>query len=356
MEEEQQATLADTIRESIATVTGETPETTTEASPTETEAQREERLRDEKGRFAAKTDTAEPPKPDGSSPVAAQPEVPAVSTRPDGCPSSWPKELWGHWAKMNSDVQLTPKEARQLAEFSGKREGQFASGVSTYKTIADSAKPILDAIAPFQADIERHGANTPQLVHGLLQSHRTLALGSPQEKLQLLSKVAQDYGIPIQALYDQNVQQRFLAQPYTPQQPTAPNIAALVRQELENVKTHETVQSMASNTKDYPFFHYVRADMAQLLERGEATDLNDAYQKCLDLPQHSMLTTVQAAQHAQAAEQQRKAAAIETAKVARANTVSTRSATPAAAAPTGKQGVREALREAISQHAGGARV
>ena len=97
--------------------------------------------------------------------------------------------------------------------------------------------------------------------------------------------------------------------------------------------------------------------MAQLLESGEAADLNDAYAKALDAPEHEMLTTVQQAQQAQATEQARIATAQATVRAAKANTVSTRSATPASdGAPKGNPSVREALVAAVAQHRGGARV
>jgi hypothetical protein len=189
-----------------------------------------------------------------------------------------------------------------------------------------------------------------------MQAHKTLALGSPQDKLQLFSKLANDYGIPLQALYDQGAQQQFLATPHTPQPAPQPDIAKLVDQVIASRELNQTVESMARDKEKYPFFQYVRPTMAQLLETGEATDLHDAYQKALEHPDHAVFSTVQQQQQAQAAEQQRIAAAQATARVARANTVSPKTATPAAAAPTGKQGVRESLREAIAMHAGGARV
>ena len=101
--------------------------------------------------------------------------------------------------------------------------------------------------------------------------------------------------------------------------------------------------------------------MAQLLESGEAADLNDAYAKALDAPEHEMLTTAQQAQRAaqaeHSAEQSRIANAQATVRAAKANTVSTRSATPAGdGAPKGNPSVRDALKAAVAQHRTGARV
>lgn len=378
---EPQATLRETIESAIEAHTE--PPVETGVEPTEPVEQKSGRTagraRDETGKLlpgkpvkeqpkepvqAAKEPVAEPPKSPGTPPgIEANTEAPAAApilTRPEGCPSSWPKEMWGHWVKLNSDMPLSPQEARQLAQFNAKRETQFATGVSTYKQIADTAKPLMDAIAPYQADLEQHGIKADEMVSRLLSAHKQLALGSPHQKLQLFSKLAQDYGIPIQALYDQQSQMQFLAQPYSPPAPPTPqvpDIQKLIEQTIASREVEQTVSSMAADTQKYPFFNYVRADMAQLLETGEATDLNDAYQKCLELPQHAMLTSVMQKQQEQQAEQQRVAAAQATVRAARANAVSPKSATPMVGGePQGKKGVRDALREAISQHAGGARV
>jgi DNA-binding protein Fis len=377
--EEQQATLADTIRESIATVTNTEP---TESATVETQSQQQpqEPKESKPGRTAGraraadgkllpgKAPTTDPAAEQQKPPLAvatpsateAQPAVPAA-VPPIQRPSSWKKDMWPLWDKMIGGETLTPQEARQVAEYNAQRETQFATGVSTYKQIADSAKPIMDAIAPFQQDLEAHGIQAPDMVYRLMSAHKQLATGAPQQKLQLFAQLAHDYGIPLQALYDQNAQQQFLATPHIPQQAPvqqSPDIGALVRQELENAKVHETVQSMASNVEKYPFFHYVRSDMAQLLETLEATDLEDAYEKALELPQHARLATVMQAQQTQASDQQHAANVQATVRAARANAVSPKSATPASAPipDVGKKGVRSALQAAISQHVGGSRV
>ena len=377
--EEQQATLRETIQSSIEQhsepetpvvapveqVAAEKPAEPVESKPGRTAG----RARDEQGKLLpGKAEVAEIPKPVAAAPVAEQaPTVPAVETPvvpPIQRPSSWSKEMWPLWDKLNTGAPLTAQEARQIAEYNAKRETQFATGVSTYKQIADTAKPLMDAIAPFKADMDQHGIQAPEMVHRLMSAHKNLSLGSPQQKLSMFNQLAQQYGIPIQALYDQNAQNQFLATPHIPQQQPAPaqtDIASQVEQILAAREVQQTVTSMAADTQKYPFFNYVRSDMAQLLETGEATDLSDAYQKCLELPQHAMLTSVLQQQQEQAVakqqEQDRAATVQATARVARANAVSPKSATPAAAGqPTGKQGVRDALREAVAIHAGGARV
>jgi hypothetical protein len=373
MTEETQPTLRDAIVDSIAQhsdpepapVVSETP-APAEAAPAPAESKPGRtagRARAPDGKLlpgkAERQDAApEQPKPvEPHSTTEAQPAAPAVAPIPR--PSSWKKEMWPVWDKLNTGAPLTAQEARQVAEYNAQRETQFATGVSTYKQIADTAKPVLDAIAPFQADLDKHGIAAPDMVHRLMSAHKSLAQGSPHEKLQLFSKLASDYGIPIQALYDQSAQQQFLAMPYTPQPAPVqqqPDIATTVEQILAQREVKQTIESMARDSTKYPFFNYLRSDMSQLLETGEATDLDDAYSKALDLPQHEMLTSLRQ-QPEPTLEQQRAAQAQGAARAARANTVSPRSATPAPAAPpSGKTSVRDSLRDAIAQHVGGGRV
>lgn len=369
-DEQPQATLRETIESSIAQHSDPVPDAGAApavAAPSETDAQREQRERDDKGRFTPKDSAAQPQKPVESalsSAPAAQPAAalaePPIS--PLQRPSSWKKEMWPVWEKMAVGQPLTAQEARQVAEYNIQREQQFAGGVSTYKQEAERAKPLLEAIAPFQRDLDKHGIQAPQMVHRLMSAHRALALGSPQEKIQRFSQLLNEYGIPLQALYDPAVQQQYIQsapqqQAQQPMQQPVQDINALVEQALNQREVKQTVESMERDTQKYPAFQYVRATMAQLLETNAATDLDEAYQQALQAPEHAFLANSLQQQQAQEAERQRVAAAQKTAQVARANTVSPRSATPAAAAaPSGKPSVRESLKEAMGAVLGGARV
>lgn len=359
-EEQPQATLRETLIDSIAQHTE--PETPEVAAPAETiEAEPKPgrtagRARDEAGKLlpgkAVKDATP-------AAEVAAAPSKEggvqqAVADLPKP-PSSWKKELWPVWEALHKGT-ITPEQAKSLVEYIPQRETQFATGVSTYKNIADSAKPLLDAVAPFQADLDRHHIRADEMVGKLMHAHRSLSLGSPQEKLHLFSRLAQDYGIPIQALYDQNAQQQYLATPHTPQPQAQPNIEKLIEQTLANREVQQTIGSMEKDQEKYPFFAYVRPTMAQLLETGEATDLNDAYLKALERPEHATLVSLSQQQQEQADAKRKSEAAQVAARVARSNTVSTKSATPAGAAVKGTGSVREALTAAVEQHRGGAHV
>jgi hypothetical protein len=74
-------------------------------APVETEAQKADRLRDDKGRFV---EGKAEPKPEVVKPAEpAKPKVPR--------PSSWKKDYWGHWDKLTKGEALTKDEAIALA-------------------------------------------------------------------------------------------------------------------------------------------------------------------------------------------------------------------------------------------------
>lgn len=352
-----QPSVRELLEENIASVAAETTIDTpveTAAAPIEESAtQKAERARDEAGRFAAKTAEEKP----ADAAIGEAPITESVTSIPR--PSSWKKEMWPVWDKLTTGAALTPQEARQVAEYNAQREQQFAAGVSTYKQEAERAKPVMDVLAPFQGELQRINTSAPQMVHQLMSAHNTLANGSPHEKLQLLASLMQNYGVPISAFADQSAQQQYLnSAPQRREVPqAAPDIPSMVEQVLQQREAKQTVANMERDTQKYPFLQYVRGTMAQLLESGVTTDLDEAYQQSLQSPEHSMLTTVLQQQQAKADEQRKLEAQQKAAKVARANVVSPKSATPATAATVnGKPSVRDALVEAISVHAGSARV
>lgn len=325
----------------------------------ETETQKADRIRDEAGRFTKNSTVAEPVK---TAPIQdatiAQAAVEPITAIPR--PSSWKKEMWPLWDKLNTGAPLTAQEARQVAEYNAQREQQFASGVSTYKQEAERAKPIMEALAPFEQELQRINTSAPQMVHQLMSAHNTLANGSASEKLNLLGQLAQNYGIPLNAFFDQAAQQQYLNTAPARQQPApqpAPDINSLVEQALTQREVKQTIGSMEKDTTKYPFFQYVRGTMAQLLEQGVTTDLDEAYQTALSAPEHSRLSVIQQQQQDQAEQQRRLEATRTTAKVARANVVSTKSATPMGVSATNsKPSVREALQASMDAVAGSARV
>ena len=309
-----------------------------------------ERKRAEDGKFASETPRERAIrlgtiKPAGASAqaVAAPAAAPAPKIpRPD----SWKKERQADWDAMSPSQQAYVKE----------REDQYFKGVSTYKQEWEGAKPLLDAVAPFLPTLQQHGIKPDTWITNLGRAHHALALGDGQTKLQMFAKLAQEYGVPLNALYDQQAALQFVQQTQqrpAPQQAQQPqDFEAKID---EAFAKREAAQKLAEFQRDiktkYPHFETVKPDMALLLEAGKAKDYPSAYEMALRL--HDDLFAAHQAQKAQAAEAARQEAARKAVATAKGNAVSVKSATPASAGAKQPSTRREALEQAYDQFASG---
>lgn len=300
-------------------------------APQETAEAKAERLRDEAGRFVAKTD------------AVTQPVTPQEKPRPQR-PNTWKKEHWESYDKLAA-------ENPQLAEYILQRESEFTKGVSTYKQEWDRAKPLLEAMAEFQPLLQQHNIEPTQWIRNLGHAHRMLATGTPEQRLQMFHRLAQDYQVPLQALVGAQGQ-------YTPPPQPAidPNeIDRRIEARLREQATQAEINAFASNKEKYPHFEEVRDTMAGLLQSGLAEGLGDAYEAALRHPRHATIfTSLQEQQRqsedARAAEERRKQA-----ELARRKAVSPRSTTPTASSASGNapKGIRASIESAFDSVAAG---
>ena len=324
----------------------------------ETAEQKTERLRDEKGRFAEgkgdEKSLREKMIAEGKIKPAAKPEAveaqPAVPEQPvvprPARPQSWKKDYEQDWEKLD------PK----IAAYINQREDEYFKGVSTYKQEWENAKPLLDSIAPFMPLLQQHGIKPDHWIANMGNAHRTLAMGSGQEKLNAFARLAQDYGVPLQALYDPAVAQQFVQQTMMQprmqpqQQPQAVDVEKIVEAKLSAARTQDAITQFAADTA-YPHFERLKEDMALILDAGKAHDLKGAYaiaERMHDDLWQARQQATTAASDAARLEAQRKAVA-----AAKGSAVSVRSATPASNGAAPPNSIREALTSAYDAHVGG---
>lgn len=309
------------------------------------------RARDDKGRFAESKEGSAPQTPAAAPAVA--PATPALAR-----PSSWKKEMWPVWDKLAQGLPLTPEESRQKAAYILQRENEAAKGVSTYKREWDTAKPILDAITPYQQVLQSRNIRPEQWIQNMASAEHALINGAPEQKLSMFLKLAQDYQIPLQQLFQQGQDGKVYfnqnIQPYqAPQQPQRqaqqPDVHKVVQQVLSQEKAQQALAEFEAQAEKYPHYEALRESMAQILDAGIAQDLPSAHAIALSLPQHHELS----AQVQQAKAEADRQAAAEKAKAeaqrARSQAVSPRSSTPAQAAAASKKGLRSNYEEAVSE-------
>ena len=321
----------------------ETAEIEHEPIEAQVEEQVEEQPRNEKGQFVAKEDVApiEEEEHIESEPVEAQaPGRPALER-----PSTWKKEYLPIWDKLTSGQQLTNEEAIKLAEYSNQRESEYKRGVSTYKAEADNARSLREAIEPFVPELQKNGIHPAAWINNLGRAHMILSQGSYEQKHHIFKQLAQDYGIQ-------------LGQNGLELQQYDPNVNALMEQinslksEIGSVKGWKEqeekqrlmveINRVAQDGEKFPHFEEVREDMAQLLERGLAPDLETAYAKAVRI-NDSVWAKEQERLLNQAKQQASKAQVVAKAK---AKAVSPRSVTPNTLVATSDKKDRKSILEA----------
>ena len=240
--------------------------------------------RDEKGRFKAQEasseqDTAEEPDLVGSNDNVNEEEIKR--------PTTWKKEYVEVWNKMQEGKPLDKAEFAKFAEYANQRESEYKKGVSAYKAEADNARQLTEAIGQFTPELQKHGIHPVAWINNLGRAHYTLANGTYEQKLNAFNRLAQDYGIqlnqdalqmPEQAYVDPYQQQ--LMQQLQATQQQVQQLSA-IREQEENARLSNEISRVSSDKERFPHFDMVREDMAQLLERGLAPNLETAYAKAV---------------------------------------------------------------------------
>lgn len=316
----------------------------TEASLAESVQQQFDRERDERGRFAPKGEKV--PLEQAQQQAAAAP-APGQKTeaqhraRPQR-PTTWKKDVLDkYWDAIDPE----------LAEYLVTREGQYASGVSTYKGEWERVKPISEAMQQFMPLLQQHNIDPATWITGLGNAHRMLAMGTPEQKAFYFQKLARDYGVqlpqgsgqgdPAMAGYVDQLQQL--------EQRMNHFMGAQQRQEQERVQSE-----IAKWSAGKAHYEQVRETMARLLESGVATDLDSAYDKAVRL-NDEIFQQVQAEQ-ARAREEEQRRQAAEAVSRAKGKAVSVVGTTPVGEKTAPAKGLRAQLEAAAESSLGGARV
>lgn len=186
---------------------------------------------------------------------------------------------WQSWKKDAAE------EMRKLPENVQKyiidRQDQFHKGLEQYKEAANYAKTIDKSISEYKDYLKQLGVTPEVAFPNLLKTERTLRIGSPAEKAEMFQKLAHDYGIDIRALADVPFDPQ-LAQYKQQLEWTQNQLKASqdFRQSQEDAQILGSIEDFGAR---HEYFDDVRNDMADLLEKGLAQSLEDAYAKAIRL-------------------------------------------------------------------------
>jgi hypothetical protein len=243
-----------------------------------------EETRDEKGRFKAQEassnqDSAEEPDLVG--------EASDVSNEEIKRPTTWKKEYVEVWDKMASGKPLDKAEFAKFAEYANQRESEYKKGVSAYKNEADNARQLTEAIGQFAPELQAQNIHPVAWINNLGRAHMILTKAPYDQKVQMFHRLAQDYGIQLNQDAVQMPEQAYV-DPYQQQlmqqlQATQQQVQQLsaIREQEENARLTQEISRVSSDKERFPHFEMVREDMAQLLERGLAPNLETAYAKAV---------------------------------------------------------------------------
>jgi hypothetical protein len=253
----------------------------------------EDTPRNEKGQFVSKEEVELVEKEEQTEEVVAESqEEPEEAPEPVEVkpalarPTTWKKDYLPIWDKLTTGQQLTPEEALKLAEYSNQRESEYKKGVSAYKAEADNSRALREAIEPFIPELQANNIHPAAWINNLGRAHLVLAKGTPEQKVQMFNKLAQDYGITLNngeiAPMQVDPYQQQLMQQLQAMNQEVSTIKSRYEQE-EQQRLMNEINRVAQDVEKYPHFEELRDQMAQLLENGLASDLETAYAKAVRL-------------------------------------------------------------------------
>ncbi len=213
---------------------------------------------------------------------AEESEAPLAETQeeetsaPTGAPKTWRKEALAAWETL---PQVVKDEV-------AKREEDMFKGIETYKQGAQIGENFRQVIAPHMDHLQRAGVNPYEEINGLLEYGKIMRFGTQGERMQLLSSIAQEYGLDLLELAETAP-----AQPYVDPQVKAlqDRINTLESTRQQDVSQREVqvrneaqarIDAFAANPKN-EHFQTLEPEMAIFIKANPSMTLEEAYEKAL---------------------------------------------------------------------------
>ena len=226
--------------------------------------------RDENGRFKPKNTPADAVAA-VSEPVTAAPAQEENRWSPERPPSSWKpatRELWGN----------LPLEVRQEIT---RREEDALRGASRLQEQFAPLREIQQHMEPIVKELQQLGVSPAQHIDTVMATERRLRTSDLPSKFEALLGIADTYGIPLREIVNRSVGQEVLRSPNQQQM----QIPQELQREIQGIKQWQEQQEQAYVNNEVSqfggqqeFFQDVRLHMADLIEKGVAADLNQAYE------------------------------------------------------------------------------
>ncbi len=145
--------------------------------------------RSEEGNDNATKEPAPTPTPPAATETAPA-TTPAVAEAPAiVAPKTWKPEEAAVWA--------TVPEVAKAAIL--RREEDIFRGIEQYKAPAEFGNKVNAVLQPYEQIMRAHNMDPVQTIGNLLQSHHTLATGSPAQRTAFMHDLARQYGVTLTA-------------------------------------------------------------------------------------------------------------------------------------------------------------
>lgn len=211
------------------------------------------------------TETADSPDAPAQELAIEPAKTPAIDA-----PNAWSGEMKAKWSSLPSEVQT----------YVAQREGEAHKAITRAGEKVKAFEPIEQVLQHFDPEFKRHGASPAQGIAGLLNLQRLM----DQDRVQGLVQIGATYGIDLRPFFQQQPGQAA----------EAPRIDPMVQQlqsELSQIKGKLTAKEraeqeaqvseinsqLAAFAKDKTHFEAVRRAMGALINSGEASTLDEAY-------------------------------------------------------------------------------
>ena len=229
----------------------------------------------EKTAPAAKTDTTQTG--DTTQTTSTETTQTTPTDAKSKAPQSWSAADRAHWDKIPAEVQAVI----------ARREEEAHRGITSMGQDAAFGRKVNEVVSPYLPMIRAEGGDPVGAVQSLLQTAYTLRAGNPEQKVQMFQHLAQQFGVDLQAVQ-------------AGAQQVDPQVASL-RQELAQLRGHlqqgeqqqhqqvqahaqQLIEAFAADPKN-EFYGQVAPMMGQLILSGQASDMQDAYDKaCWAMP------------------------------------------------------------------------
>lgn len=228
--------------------------------------------------------------PDPNKPADADPN--AAAKPQEGEPAKGPLAMPPGFPGGQTAWDAAPAEQRAWVKG---RERQVEQYIRTNAAGLNFGRSMYEVLRPFAPMLQAAGVQAPQVLQESLQMHYAMTMGTPQQKVQALQRMAHNYGVDLGATqgYDQPGDGAQVA-------PEVAELRDVVRglvgymQTAEGKRQQEQYQHLfaqatslvnekATDTKTYPYLNHpgVRDVMATLFEKGAVTSFDHAYKMAM---------------------------------------------------------------------------